>query len=88
MNYHRKNEFLIDVMPYSENVYSIYDISLFFRHAFGKDRARYEERIAFTIKGKEKVVYIIDYSESLDYDKAKAIAIKYIVNDFTVYRLD
>lgn len=82
-------EHLLDVCPTTEDdIYTVYDISHYLPKTEGRERKNYLDRVDFTIRGKSAIVYIIDWHEVLDNDKAKSIAIKHVKGDYTVYRLD
>lgn len=82
-------EYLLDVLPTTQDhIFSWYNISHYLPRKGMRDREKYEKTITHVIKGATATVNIIDSHGVLTDDDARNIAIKFITNDFIVYRLD
>lgn len=85
----KKGEHLLDVSPSTEeDNYFIYDLTPYLPHWEGYDRKNRMDRVDFTIAGKQRTVYIIDYFGVLNDESARQIAIAYVNGSMYRYRLD
>lgn len=85
----KNGEFLLDVCPNKkEGEFTIYDITAFLPHWQGYERKRILAHHAFTIKGKEFTVLIIDWWDCLDEKTARQLAKEWYLGNTTHHRLD
>jgi hypothetical protein len=85
----KNSEFLLDVCPNDkEGEFTIYDITSFLPHWQGYERKNILTHLAFTIKGKEFTVMILDYFDCLNEKTAKELAREWYLGNTTYHRLD